>query len=156
VRHVKTTLDPAICRGFYLAARNQSSRLVAQTGSRVIVTARGLNRCWERFVYIKELMHLFEDPLSATDNGDAFDELLGEFTGAASTTRSPQLESEIKCFWRALAALCPEELRKTFSQERSKNQIDDYSIALQLRIPEQYVPHLFIKDFEGVVQAVSI
>jgi len=71
VRIVKTGLDTTICRGFYLSAKNNNHRLVQQLGSHVIVLARdGLNYCWERFVVVKELMHLFDDPISATDTGE--------------------------------------------------------------------------------------
>lgn len=151
VRHFRTGLDTTICRGFYLSAKNTDHPFVVQAGGRVIVTARGLNRCWERFVYIKELMHLFDDPDSATDNGDAFDELLSEFAGPGTTVSSAQMDAEVVCFWRALSALCPEETRKVFKAEIQANQTDYYSIALRLRIPEQYVPCLFEPGYEKIV-----
>ena len=151
IRHFRTGLDTAICRGFYLSARNQESHFVRLAGGRVVVTARHMNRCWERFVYIKELMHLFDNPDSATDTGEAFEELLGEFTAPGTTISSPQMDSEVECFWRALAALCPEDLRKELKDERSQSRIDDYAIALRLRLPEQYVPRLFDPNYEKVL-----
>jgi len=145
---MKTGLDVAFCRGFYLSARNTEHRLVIQHGGHVIILAReGLNRCWERFVFIKELMHLFDDPEEATDTGDQFEKLLAEFMAPGAAGRSPQMNSEIKCFWMALGVLCPEPNRLEFQAEREKGQIDDYSIALRLRIPEQYVPSLFHPEF---------
>jgi hypothetical protein len=151
IRHFRTGLDTTVCRGFYLSARNTDSPFVAQAGGRVVVTARGLNRCWERFVYIKELMHLFDDADSATDTGDAFDELLGEFTGPGTTVSSRQMGAEVSCFWRALAALCPEDTRKSFKSALQNSQIDYYSVALRLRLPEQYVTRLFDPNYEKII-----
>jgi len=93
-------------------------------------------------------MHLFDDPDSATDTGDAFDELLGEFTGPGTTVSSRQMDAEVACFWRALAALCSEETRKTLKDGLQNSQIDYYSVGLRLRIPEHYVPCLFDPHYE--------
>ena len=151
---MRTTLDAAICRGFYLSARNTEHQFVRQLGSHVIVVARGLENYWERFVFVKEAMHLFDDPTEATDSGEDFDQQLAELMGVSSPERrSPQMTSEIKCFWMALCALCPEETRSEFERERGQGEIDDFTIGLQLRIPERYVQYLFhisyneIRDF---------
>lgn len=143
IRHVKSTLDTSSCRGMYLSAENLSSRFVQQVGSRVIVTARELNYCWERFVYVKELMHAFDNPMEATDSGEEFDILLQELSGPPAPTVSAQAESEFKCFWMALGALCPEGLRTTYAAKMAANETDHFTIATELRIPEAYVPRLF-------------
>jgi hypothetical protein len=154
VRHFRAGMDIAACRGFYLSARNTEHPFVKQTGQRVIVTARGLNRCWERFVFVKELMHLFDDPKEAADTGDKFEQLLADF-GPGSPTQSVQMESELKCFWRALAALCPEKERLAFQKAKVEGSIDNYAIALKLRIPEQYVPRLFLPNYLQIVQLLT-
>lgn len=152
VRHMRTSMDVAVCRGFYLSAKNQDHQFVRQAGTAVIVTARGLNRCWERFVFVKELMHLLDDADSAVDNGEVFDSLLGEIQGPPPPELSGALLSEMKCFWRALGVLCPEKNRLEFEQDRANSKIDDYSIALQIRIPQQYVPRLFEPRFPEIVK----
>jgi hypothetical protein len=43
--------------------------------------------------------------------------------------------------------LCPEKSRLAYKADIDKGHIDYYSIALQLRIPEQYVPSLFAKHY---------
>jgi hypothetical protein len=151
VRHFRAQMDTAVCRGFYLPAQNTQSRFVQQAGGHVIVTARDLNRCWERFVFVKELMHLFDDPDEAADTGDKFEQLLADF-GPGNPVTSLQMASELKCFWRALASLCPEKLRAEFAAQRAAGRTDNYAIALQLRIPEQYVPRLFHPDYLGIVK----
>ncbi|MBF0562889.1 MAG: hypothetical protein HQL37_12925 [Alphaproteobacteria bacterium] len=142
IRTMKTTLDVASCRGFYLSAGNCDHQFVKQHGSTVIVLARGLNPCWERFVFTKELMHHFDDPAEASDSGDKFERMLEDLV-PGGRERSPQADSEVACFWMALAVLCPESYRKKFDAERRAGRLDDYAIALQLRIPQVYVHRLF-------------
>jgi hypothetical protein len=61
------------------------------------------------------------------------------------------MDAEVACFWRALAALCPEETRKQFKTAFQNNQIDFYSEALRLRVPEQYVTRLFDPNYEKII-----
>ena len=154
IRHAISTMDTTICRGMYLSARNEQARLVQQMGSHVIVTARGLNSCWERFVFVKELMHAFDDPTAAADNGEAFDIQLQDLSGPA-TTLSPQGEAEFLSFWMALGVLCPEPHRLRFRDRLTAKQIDHYAIALELRIPELYVPLLFEPRFATIIKSLT-
>lgn len=151
---VKTDLDTQYCRGFYLSARNMNARLVQQHGTHVIALARSLNKCWERFVFVKELMHLFDDPEQATDSGAAFDALLGDFTGPRPPRWSPQMVSEQRCFWMALAVLCPEDERKALMVERANGKKTDYEIALRLMIPELYIQRLALPNYPDIVASL--
>ena len=151
---VRTTLDTSICRGFYLSARNKEHPLVEQLGCNIIVLARDQNRCWERFIFVKEMMHLFDEPAQSTTSEKAFERLLLELSGSQSPELSPQAISEASCAWMALGALCPEEQRQQFSKERAAGQTDDYAIALRLRIPEMYVPVLFGDQYEEIIQSL--
>lgn len=147
IREGRTTLDTKKCRGFFLSANNSEHPLVKQYGSNVIVLAREMNNCWDRFVYVKELMHLFDDIEEATDTGEEFEGLLTELL-LNTMERSPQLMSEIKCFWMALAAMCPEKYRTEYKQKREDGFLDDYGIALKLKIPTEYVPLLFTDIYD--------
>lgn len=144
---VKTSMDTTLCRGFYLSANNTEHRLVQQCGGHVIVLARDLNRCWQRFVFTKELMHIFDDDSEKTNTPDSFEKVLVELTAYGAVNSSPQLKSEVKCFWMALGVLCPESVRKDFDRKRARGQCTDYDIALQLLIPELYVPALFDQNY---------
>lgn len=96
-------------------------------------------------------MHIFDDPDEATDSGEDFDQQLAELMGVSSPEqRSPQMTSEIKCFWMALCILCPERNRREFEDGRNQEEIDDFAIGLQLRIPERYVQYLFHKDYTKI------
>jgi len=154
IKTVKTTLDEEITRGFYLSAANTDHHLVRLMGGHVIVLSRALNYCWERFVYTKELMHVFDDPKEASDTGDAFEAQLDELSGPAGPSPSPQYNAEILAFWKALAVLCPESDRKAFREQRRRGQIADYDIALKLRIPERYVPRLFESRYDRILKDI--
>lgn len=142
IRTVKTGADTRVFRGLWLTPQNQEYRLVQQLGCHIILLARDLNYCWERFVYVKELMHVFDAENAKTNTPELFQSLIDEF-GAANETPSDQMLSEFASFWRALGILCPEKQREQFERERTDLKIDDYEIALRLRIPQQYVPRLF-------------
>ena len=76
IKEMKTTLDTTICRGYFLSAKNKDHPIVkCFGGSNVIVLARDQNYCWERFVYTKELMHLFDSDDEPTDTADKFEKL---------------------------------------------------------------------------------
>lgn len=154
IRIMKTTLDTEICRGYYLSGKNVEHPIVKQFGSNVIVMARGLNNCWERFVYVKELMHLFDEPEEFTSSSVEFDRLLTDLQSLGTMELSVQAVSDAKCLWMALAAFCPEALRKQFEQQRNAKLVDDYSIALQLKIPTQYVPLLFDDRYTKTLSAI--
>jgi hypothetical protein len=148
VTHVRTTLDINSARGFFLNAQNSKHRLVEQCGSHVIVTARGLEEVdinEERFVVLKELMHLFDLPPAATDSGDKFQQLLEEF--GPTQNRSAQSQAESTCFYRALAAICPEQHRLEYLKKRENGQIDDYAIGLEIGLPSYLVERLFVADY---------
>ncbi len=142
IRTIKVTLDTTVTRGFFLRATNVEHELVKATGFNVVAIARGLNDCWERFVNVKEAMHLFDDDGDLVDTAEKFEQLLNDFSSPTLTT-SPQTASDLLGIWMALACLCPEKSRLEFEALVAKGQIDNYGIALRLKIPKYYVPLLF-------------
>lgn len=159
---VKSAMEIEVCRGYFLSARNTDHQFVRQHGTHVIVLARGMNRCWDRFVYIKwdrfvyikELMHLFDQDAEKTGTAEEFDRQLTELFGGPLTpdNASPQIISENKAFWMALGALCPESARQECKGLIDKELIDEYGIALKLRIPQQYVNRLFQENFLDIMK----
>uniref|UniRef100_UPI004047C81A hypothetical protein n=1 Tax=Yoonia sp. TaxID=2212373 RepID=UPI004047C81A len=142
IQTVKTGVNTGVFRGLWLTPQNVEHPLVNQMGCHIILLARDMNHCWERFVYVKELMHVFDAENAKTNTPELFESLIDEFV-AANVTPSEQMLSEFASFWRALGILCPEALREQFERERRELKIDDYEIALRLKIPQQYVPRLF-------------
>lgn len=146
-------LDTAVIRGYFLSSKNTEHPFVKSWGANIVVLARGQNHCWERFVNTKELMHLFDEDGEPTDSADKFEQLLTEWE-VPEENLSPQKRSENKAFWMALACLCPESHRLSFEVQREKGHIDNYGIALQLKIPEQYVPFLFVPYYRSIVDSL--
>lgn len=151
VRAVKSGLDIKVCRGFFVSANNKEHPLVKQMGVNLIVIARGLEYPWERFVHVKELMHLFDETAQLTGTPQLFEKLLTDF-GQPSVDTSPQWQAEARAFWMALACFCPESIRKEFQEQLGKGHMDNYSIALQLQIPEQIVPALFVPAYPKTIE----
>jgi hypothetical protein len=155
VKSIKTSLDIEKCRGFFLSANNTEHRIVQQLGKNVIVLARDLNYCWERFVFTKELMHLFDNDQEKTDSSEKFNDLLTEFELLQPMEkRSGPFNSDIEAFWKALACLCPEKNRLEYVATIDKGHLDHYGVALQLRIPRQYVHQLFHPNFKQIVDVL--
>ena len=154
LKAVKSTLDTSQVRGFFLSVKNTEARLVQQLGCNVIVLARDLNYCWERFVFTKELMHLFDTADEKTSTDASFEALLTEFEVQQLTEHSSQFTSDVKGLWMALSCLCPEKFRLEFIEQFEKGHIDHYGIALRLRIPQQYVRHLFHPKFNEIIESL--
>ncbi|MBC6442549.1 MAG: hypothetical protein GDA53_05375 [Rhodobacteraceae bacterium] len=150
IAHYRSGLDTSVCRGYWLTPQNSSHHFVQQLGGHIVVTARDNNPCWERFVMVKEMMHLFDTEAQKAGDAEVLNTLLAEFSSSSSLTVpfSPQLESEIESFLQALAVLCPQTFRKRFRDELDQGKTDHYGIALKLRIPEAYVPRLFEDRFD--------
>lgn len=155
VKVIKSGLDISITRGFYIPCTNLEHPFVRQTGGTrdIVVLARDNNRCWDRFVLAKELMHMFDSPLSWTNSASEFEDLLDEF-GAPRMERSVQMNSEAEAFWKALGLICPEAERARLSHEYSKGVLMARDIAHMLLIPEQLVPALFDQSYKPNLQAL--
>jgi len=150
---VSGSLDPKICRGLYLSIKSEHI-WAQQHGCDVVVISRQIrdtNYCWDRFVTVKEMMHIFDSEVEACDTGDKFDTLIGEFCSGALPELSPQMTSEVKCFWRALSVLCPERKRLDFKTQVAAGKLNHYDVALKLRIPEQYVPQLLHERYDRIL-----
>ncbi len=144
---VRADLDTDICRGYWLTPQNEGHALVNQLGNHIVVVARNNNQCWERFVVVKEMMHLFDTEEQKAKDADTFSRLLSEFSAPMSPA-TPQFNAEIDSFWQALAVLCPQKSRAEFRKELLAETTDPYEIALKLKIPESYVHRLFEARFD--------
>jgi hypothetical protein len=151
VRVLSLDLDPQKICGTYISPRNEDNLYYngGTPGAGVICISKHLNFCWSRFVQVKELMHLFDDPLAHTSTGDELERLLGHFCDNISTNRrSEQMQSEYECFWMALSLMCPEHMRVDLARKRESHSITEREIAEQLKIPEKCVPALFAESYK--------
>lgn len=151
------SLDPSICRGLYISL-SSSHPYARQFGCDVVVVSRQLaenNYCWDRYITVKEMMHIFDGVAEACDTGEKFDALLAEFSmGDNPNKGEPHIVSETTCFWRALGLFCNERNRKDLLGKTLSGELTHYDVALRLRIPEAYVQFLFHPNFSGIIEGI--
>jgi len=150
-------LNPEIVRGYFIVPENTThpfAKHATAPGGAVIVVAREMNYCWTRFVEVKELMHLFDEPLQLVGDGEIFQSLVSEHV-APTFEWSSAFRADGQAVWMALGVLCPEQKRQEFARMRTAGTVTDLSIAQQLKIPERYVPHLFNPAFRRYVDGVK-
>lgn len=107
---------------------------------------------WRRFVYTKELMHVFDTAEEKASDEKSFDTQIEKF-GDPAAGMSPQYRAEIKALWRALGVLCPEATRKHLRASLESNSISYDVVSATLRLPVIYVRELMRPDFEGFLKA---
>ncbi|WP_075322417.1 hypothetical protein [Acidithiobacillus albertensis] len=151
VRVIKTSMDTSVMRGSFLGTESENS-YVQNSGVAHIVLARGLNHCWERFVFVKELMHFFDEEEEKTTSA-VFDLLLDSFSSPSSLEDppSPIYLSEVNAVWMAVACFCPETYRLKLKNDLQNGHIDEYGIALKLKIPKQHVRLLMSHKFNAII-----
>jgi hypothetical protein len=98
---------------------------------------RELNKCWQRYVCCKELMHVFDSQAERTDTAEKFQQLVDEIeTPLPAGEASPMYDTETRTLWMAIAILCPASVRERFKPDWDAKKLSDYEIALELRVPE--------------------
>lgn len=109
---------------------------------------------WRRFIYTKELMHVFDEDDEKADTREKFDLQIERF-GDPDIPMSKQFRAEQKAFWRALMALCPEVERKRFKALQEKHEISHTVIAAALRIPVGPTRELLRDDFDVITSKLK-
>jgi hypothetical protein len=96
-------------------------------------------------------MHAFDPPEANTNSVTKFAELVTnlELEGVSET---PAILAERATVWKAMAVLAPPRLISQFDDAYKQGDIDDYEIALTLRIPQFYVPHIMNPNFDSIVK----
>lgn len=154
---IMSGLEHRSALGYFVSPNNQDHPFIKQTGGDrpVIVVARGLNRCWQRFVMLKELMHCFDTGLQLVGSGQDFSALLEEFV-VPLPDRSMAMESEVRGFWMALSLFCPEARRQELLRLRDQQAMSDLDIATEIRLPEAYIPNLFDPNYKAIVTSLMV
>lgn len=155
VTTVELDVSKEVFFGFYLSHRNEDTAYYpsVRPGSAIIALSAHLDPEWKKFVELKELMHVFDDPLQATSTAKEFEELLAGLCGDVDPTKmSPQFISESECLWKALSLCCPEPIRSEYQRRRDDQHITDATIAQELVIPEKLVIHLCSDRYKSNIQ----
>lgn len=154
-------LDIRILRGFWLnppKAAASKFHAVNKSGGPVVVIARDLNRCWKRFITVKELMHALDATDEHTSTAEQFEEVIDSLSSGVvnPTNLSPQMRAEHVAVYKALAVLCTQKNIAMYSEQYKKGGISYYDIALSFGIPEQYVPIILGSYFEATVTKILL
>lgn len=151
-------LDDAAIRGFYIEGPLNGPVPLTDTESLIVLSramCKGpLGDHWRRFVYAKELMHVFDTPEEKADTPAKFDLQIEKF-GDPSKVTSPQYRAEEKAFWRALMVLCPEGRRLEFKAQLIADEISPAVVGAGLRIPQGYISQLMRDDFEEITVSLK-
>lgn len=150
---IETEADPDLMCGCYISPRNEDTLFHGcPPGAGAIIISRSLDERWKRFVQLKELMHLFDDPLKSTTTAAEFEMLLsGLCASIQSTQRTVQHQSEIECLWMAGSLMCTEEVRLDFTRQREAKQLSDAQIAEAIEMPEAIIGLLFSQYYKEQV-----
>jgi hypothetical protein len=110
----------------------------------VLITydATKLNICKQRFVWCKELMHIFDTEDGSVKTADEYRGLLTEIELKPIDPSEAYL-SENMAKWMALLILCPKQQRDEMMGRAAAEGLTDYDVALHFRIPEVIVSSLF-------------
>ncbi len=152
VKVIRTNLDTNVLLGYFVSPGDCVAGGLPNITAKVptIVVARGLDYVGERFVVIKELMHLFDTDLEKVGTAEDLEALL---TGLISPqpTRSISVGSEVRAYWQAIGVMCPEARRQEFQRQRGARKITDAEIAAALGMPEFHVTSLFEGNYKEII-----
>ena len=136
IHQMTDVLNPEVTRGFWLPKIENGQR------KNYIVTARDMNQCWTRFIYIKELMHAFDAEDERVTNRSDLEDVAG--LGFGSSGDKPVIRSEIRALYRTALVCCNFKARAGFMNRYNSRTTTAHQIAEELRVPEHYVTLLIL------------
>jgi hypothetical protein len=112
----------------------------------LITYSRTLNVCEQRFVWCKEMMHVFDTVDGCVKTADEYRGLLTEIEMKPIEPSESYL-SENQAKWLALLILCP-KIQRDIMLAKKADGLTNYEVALAFRIPEVIVPSLFSQYYD--------
>jgi hypothetical protein len=106
-----------------------------------------------RFIYTKELMHVFDTEAEKADTPEKLDVQIDKL-GDPNKPTSAQFRAEQKAFWRALMVLCPENVRAQLPQRLTEGLASPDVLAAELRLPIQALRELVRPDFAAITHTL--
>jgi hypothetical protein len=149
-----SVIDASTVRGFYIEGP-LGPPIPLKEKEALIVLSRDMCRGhlgdhWRRFVFTKELMHVFDREDEKADTAEKFDLQIEKF-GDPAAAGSPQFRAEVKAYWRALAVLCQEDQRLAYKAELDAASMSLEVIASALHLPAQHTRSLLREDLPNIV-----
>jgi hypothetical protein len=116
-----------------------------------IFIAANLTREMERFVIIKELMHLYFGPDGggcATDTQFVLQNHIQEMFGSSAEIKSMEYTAEKQAFWMAISVITTEIDRLNFKDKLEAGELSINDVAAKLRIPQHTASALLSSQFD--------
>ena len=101
-----------------------------------------------RFIWCKELMHIFDTEDGCVKTPQEYRGLLTEIE-LKPIDPSPQFLTEIEAKWKELLILCPKKQRDEMKKRVQDKELTDYDVAVHFRIPEAIVVSLFSNYYDS-------
>ena len=169
VDHLKNGVDwigdintyPIECKdgdpfGHYECHGEQESRYEDAESWVVLITYdKTLDISERRFVLCKELMHIFDTEDGCVNNYEDYIGFLQEIE-MKPIDRSEKYLSENTAKWMALLTLCPKPQRDAIKARAEAEDLSNYDVALQFRIPETIIPSLYSNFYDRAYEALII
>ncbi len=149
-------VDPVYLRGFYIEGP-MGPPVVVEEKQALIVLSREMcqgahgGKHMRRYIFTKELMHVFDTDEEKADTREKFDRQIQRLKDPTADP-SPQHRAELKAALRALAVLCPEKKRAEYKALLEQDKISWEVVAASLRIPVGQVRFMMDDTFEGFLQ----
>jgi hypothetical protein len=150
------TMKSGALRGAFVKP-GQTEHYLAKhcNGNPIVVIARDLNYCWSRFVYVKEVMHVFDESLTTVGTSVEFAALVMGMTSPTPGERPASVNSEILAYWMALGCCCPEDVRQDLQRRFQSGELSERDIAEQLKIPEHTISRLFQPNYKAIMVSLT-
>lgn len=117
-----------------------------------IFIAAGMSREWERFVALKELMHLYFGPngggIYRTDNAVVLENHINEMFEQSADISSHQVEAEKLARWMAISVLTPATARKQFQNALVAEEKSIGAVADELHVPVNIAKALISRQYD--------
>ncbi len=107
---------------------------------------------WRRFILTKELMHVFDAEAEKANDRDSFDKQIQRLKDP-NAEMTPQYKAELKAYWRALGALCPEKKRLEYKDLLTKDQISWDVVSASLSLPIAVIRWMMGDNYERNISA---
>jgi len=103
----------------------------------------------ERFVWAKELMHIFDTEDGQVSDDVRFGSLLYQIEiQPPPEERTAVYWAENAALWKALLILCPKKYRDEKKAKYESGDISEYDVAAYFRIPSNIVKNLFSESYD--------
>lgn len=114
-----------------------------------------LNACHRRFVWTKELMHVFDSDEGLVKSEGDYLGLLNEIELEPLKERSKAYVSENDAKWMALICLCPKPHRDRYRALVQNGDISQYEMAVDFRIPEALIRFVISEEYDVAYSALT-